>query len=141
MLRRIAQIFQPRSLLSLHAGDLEDARHGLREAILCSEAWEAQEVLYRSRIERLERELKCPATLKSKAPLSEDGPSGEWESHFAALSVGVNGLSYGDLSRASTFDHSHAAGAGSALGASESQAASSPPRASFLSRVGQKPSK
>lgn len=99
MLRRIAKLFQPRSLASLYAEDLEAARRSLREATLCSEAWEAACVLARSRIERLEAELQCASTSNSKAASLDDGPQGEWESHFAALAAGSNGLGYGDLSR------------------------------------------
>ena len=138
MLRRILAALRTPTLSDLLAQDLEEARRGLREATLAGEAWESREVLYRGRIARLEGELQCSQKSKSKAASSEDGPSGEWDAAYAVLGAGANGLSSGDLSRGFTYERSHAGRAANAPGASESQAASSPPRASFLKGLGKR---
>ena len=139
MLRRIFAALRTPSLEDLHARDLEEARRNLREAILAGEAWESREVLYRSRIERLLKEPLCATTSKSKDASSDAGPLVGWESHFAALTAGSNGLGYGDLSRDSGYERTRAEAAAPRGTVSELQAVSSPVRASFLKGLGKKP--
>lgn len=139
MLRRILASFRTPSLEDLHAQDLEEARRNLREAILAGEAWESREVLYRSRIERLLKDPLCATTSKSKDASSEDGQLVGWESHFAALTAGSNGLGYGDLSKDSGYERTRAEAAARKGTVSELPAASSPVRASFLRGLGKKP--
>lgn len=138
MLRRISQLFSAPTLAQLLHRDLDEARRHLREATLNVEAWESREVLYRSRIERLERELKCATPSKSKVASLASGAREDSESRYAALFAGTNGLSYEDLNRAIGSSGCHVEAADLEKKPSSPEA-SSPPRASFLKSIGKKP--
>ena len=100
MFQALKRLFQAPSLEELKRQDLKRAQHALREATLAVESWEAQEILARERISRLERELACPATSKSKAALLGAICGGSGDAAYAALFAGTNGLNSAELKTA-----------------------------------------